>query len=378
MRPRDLLPCQPADAVRHVLVPPIGLLASPALALLLTTSTACTGRVEAQSGGQASSDAGPSRDAATEDGSTAASDAGMDTAVAGDDSSVGSGLVTLASNQALYSPISLAVDAVNVYWTAGTSDGRVMAVPIHGGSVVTVASGQSGAIGIAASGGSIYWTDDTSSGPTANGFVMTATGGAVATLASAQWGPWAIAASGATAFWTDVNGGTVMRGQAGSAPVTLASGQMSPTAIAVYQSAVYWRATGAIMSWQGGAVQTIAADSSVGSGSLFGTIAAGSTGVYWTEDLAPSAGGGGAIVFAPPSGGRQTLATEPAGAYGIAVDSQSVYWTTPTALVKMPLLGGKATTLATGPASWQALSVAVDSTSVYWTTSGSVMKLTPK
>ncbi len=144
MRPRDLLPCQPADAVRHVLVPPIGLLASPALALLLTTSTACTGRVEAQSGGQASSDAGPSRDAATEDGSTAASDAGMDTAVAGDDSSVGSGLVTLASNQALYSPISLAVDAVNVYWTAGTSDGRVMAVPIHGGSVVTARPDRAG------------------------------------------------------------------------------------------------------------------------------------------------------------------------------------------------------------------------------------------
>jgi len=293
--------------------------------------------------------------------------------------------VTLASNQALYYPISLAVDPVNVYWTAGTgSDGRVMAVPIAGGNVITLASGQVGAMGIAASGGSVYWTNDVSSGPTANGFVMSAKGGALATIASAQWGPWGIAASGTNVFWTDTNGGTVMRGGTGSAPVTLASGQMEPTAIAVYQGAVYWEvsgdtgANGAIMRLQGGVVQTVASVPSADPSVLYGTIAAGSTGVYWTEDFPAHAGGGGAVVFAPPSGGVKTLATEPTGAYGIAVDTQNVYWTTPTALVKMPLTGGCATTLATTPASYQALSVAVDSTSVYWTTAGSVMKFTPK
>jgi hypothetical protein len=80
----------------------------------------------------------------------------------------------------------------------------------------------------------------------------------------------------------------------------------------------------------------------------------------------------------PLAGGVKTLAKEPTGAWGIAVDTENVYWTTPTALVKMPLAGGSATTLATSPASSQAPSVAVDSTSVYWITAVSVMKFTPK
>jgi hypothetical protein len=351
------------------------------MAVLLSASTACAGRVEEQTVGQLPSDAGTSSGADGSTGTTDATEASSDTSTAciAGDSSPGGGPVTLASNQALYYSDALAVDAVNVYWTAGTSDGRVMAVPINGGSVFTFASGQSGAGGIAASGGSVFWTDDPSSGPTAVGLVMSATGGAVATLASAQWGPVSIAASGTTAFWTDNNGGTVMRGETGSAPVTLASGQMNPGAIAVYQSSVYWIASGAIVEWQGGEVHTVASGPSVGSGPVFGTIAAGSTGVYWTEDFALAAGGGGAVVFAPSSGGPpQTLATERLGAYGIAVDAQSVYWTTPTALVKMPLLGGRATTLATTPLTLQALSVAVDCTSVYWTTADRVMKLTPK
>ena len=346
---------------------------------MLVASTACTGKIEAQQEPQPSDDAGTSSGASTRDGSVGTSDAGSDAGPAGiGDSSVGGGLVTLATDQALYYPISLAVDPVNVYWTAGTSDGRVMAVPIAGGSVFTLAPGQNGALGIAASGGSVYWTDYVSSGPTANCLVMSATGGALATIASAQRGSFGIAASGTTVFWTDANGGTVMRGGTGSAPVTLASGQMNPTSIAVYESTVYWTVAGAIMRWQGGVVQTVASDPSVGSGSLFNAIAAVSTGVFWTEDFPANAGGGGAVVFAPLSGGVKTLAKEPTGAYGIAVDTQNVYWTTPTALVKMPLAGGSATTLATSPASYQALSVAVDSTSVYWTTAGSVMKFTPK
>ena len=290
--------------------------------------------------------------------------------------------MTLASNQALYYPISLAVDPVNVYWTAGTNPGWVMAVPIAGGSVFTLASGQIMPFGIAASGGSVYWTDYVSSGPTANCFVMSATGGALATIASGQRGALGIAASGTTVFWTDPNGGTVMRGGTGSAPVTLASGQMDPSAIAVYESTVYWEvsgdtgANGSIMRWQGGVVQTVASDPNIGSG-MWGAIAAGSAGVYWTEG-STAAGGSGAVLFAPLSGGVKTLATEPTGAYGIAVDTQNVYWTTPTALVKMPLAGGCATTLVTSQAFYQGLSVAVDSTSVYWTTAESVMKFTPK
>jgi hypothetical protein len=60
------------------------------------------------------------------------------------------------------------------------------------------------------------------------------------------------------------------------------------------------------------------------------------------------------------------------GAFSVAVDSTSIYWTelplqSSGAIMKEPLAGGAAVTLAatTGP-SW----IAVDSTSVYWTESG--------
>src|SRR5699024_8147416 len=62
--------------------------------------------------------------------------------------------------------------------------------------------------------------------------------------------------------------------------------------------------------------------------------------------------------------------------HDIAVDSASVYWTTTATVMKVPLGGGSATTLATPPS---AVGIAIDSTSVYWTSpvghGGSVMKV---
>lgn len=69
----------------------------------------------------------------------------------------------------------------------------------------------------------------------------------------------------------------------------------------------------------------------------------------------------------------------------MVVDATSAYWTTQTAIMKAPLGGGTAVTLASGQSG--PVKVVVDATSVYWTNEGtvannladgSVVKLTPK
>ncbi len=117
----------------------------------------------------------------------------------------GGAVSTLASGQ----PLSLAVDAKSVYWTnAGTQangygDGSVMSVPIGGGTVVTLATGQNNPYGIAVDADTVFWT-------TLGGTVMSVPigGGAANTLASGQLFPLAIARDPASVYWTDRGTGT--------------------------------------------------------------------------------------------------------------------------------------------------------------------------
>jgi hypothetical protein len=78
----------------------------------------------------------------------------------------------------------------------------------------------------------------------------------------------------------------------------------------------------------------------------------------------------------------QIIASGQFGVHGIAVDGTSVYWVTSSAgnasdgtVMKAPVAGGAATTLATGQAAPRA--IAIDATNVYWTNfyGNSVMKV---
>ena len=75
--------------------------------------------------------------------------------------SAGRCLVILASGQ--LQPGDVAVNPSGVYWTnqgsyVGNNSGSVMSVPLGGGALTTVASGQS-PYGIAVDGTSVYWTE---------------------------------------------------------------------------------------------------------------------------------------------------------------------------------------------------------------------------
>lgn len=85
-------------------------------------------------------------------------------------STVGGTPFTLASGQGAG---EIAVNATNIYGTVSGVNGAVIAVPLGGGTVATLASGQSTPIGITVDSRSVYWTNfGTSASDAKDGTVM--------------------------------------------------------------------------------------------------------------------------------------------------------------------------------------------------------------
>jgi hypothetical protein len=227
-----------------------------------------------------------------------ASDAGSFDASVGDaavsdggDGGAAHGVKALATGQA--SPIGVAIDATNLYWTTtGTSttvNGTVVKMPLAGGTSITLASGRSAPSAIAVDATSVYWVD-----------------------------------AGLGAF-----GGAVLKvAIAGGSVTTLASGQNSPGAIAVDSNDVYWtqQGTGATNSAVvkvpigGGTVATIASEQGP-----VGGLTIDSTSIYW----AVGGGSGMGAVLSAPLGGNvvTTLASGLDTPFDLATDATSLYWT---------------------------------------------------
>ena len=236
--------------------------------------------------------------------------------------------VNLAANQP--APAGIDADAYNIYW-ASPGDGTIKRVPIAGGSVTTLASGQAEPIGLAvdSTAGVVYWTN------TGDGTIrsVSTNGGAVSLVAQGQMDPLNLGLDANNLYWTDPGRGTVMKcpKQANCNPVTLSSGT-SPT-----DPALPWG------------------------------IAVDASNVYWTDSY-------GRTVYQLPVGGgiplvlaSFTSALNIFNPAGIAIDSTNVYWVDSGgdgSLNKVPIGGGTMTRMVTGQ--YTPLSIAVSDANIYW------------
>lgn len=148
-------------------------------------------------------------------------------------------------------------------------------------------------------------------------------------------------------------------------PTILASGQDRPTGITTDGTAVYWATLGGDVmkvDKSGGTPATMASEQT---GAL--AIAVDSASVYWTTVF-----GTRSIMKVPLSGGAPTVIATGENPYGLAVTTDTIYWSdfgsdagsVDGAIMKAPLSGGSATTLASGERG--PLGIAVDATNVYW------------
>ena len=115
------------------------------------------------------------------------------------------------------------------------------------------------------------------------------------------------------------------------------------------------------------------------SASSASTDSSSSLGQHVIQSAADGGADGGGSDGGSDAGSTLVTLASSTNPYGITIDGVNVYWTTDfgtsSVVMKVPLGGGTATTLASGQD--QVISVAVDSTNVYWTTaqagSGTVM-----
>lgn len=186
--------------------------------------------------------------------------------------------VTLATSMN-GTPHQMTIDANNVYWTDG---GAVWQVPKSGGTPVMLAQG-SLTSGVAVDSTSVYWTDEiggVDAGPTNTGSVMKMPigGGAIVTIATGQNIPLDVKVDGTSIYWVNQGDVTMADGMVMKAPlaggslVTLATGQDTIFDLAIDSTTVYWndwgqqtvnppKTTGSIVSVPlgGGTPTTIAA-----------------------------------------------------------------------------------------------------------------------
>jgi hypothetical protein len=273
--------------------------------------------------------------------------------------------------------------------------------------------------GMSVAQGQVYWATvnwGSDAGPSGTGTLQrVSTGGGAVTVLGTAYLPYAVAANGSSVYWTTaapspeagVPGGQLLvTPVAGGATKVLAEG-FSGSTIALSPSGVYalQEATSdtiVLVPFDGGPVASVVASSP---GQTIQCFAIDATNLYWVAGVngdatlmkMPLAGGAstalaktkecGAIavgsstvvwgdsveerVLAVPLGGgaATTLYVSDTIVGPVAVDCDSVYFATGTAVLKEPLAGGAPTTLASLVRGWgTATALAFDDTSVYFVT----------
>ena len=268
--------------------------------------------------------------------------------------------VTLASG--LPEPFRVAVSSTTVYWTNLGGGGSLMSMPLAGGAITTlVAEGFPYWVSLGQM--SVYFTTAAPGGGPVLSVPMS--GGAPTTLATGEQDG-EIIVTGSTAYFTgvgslssvDIDGGT-------SVVIATHAGQ----SFAVDSFNAYYTESDSVLSipLSGGMPTTLAAAGATG-------IAVDSTTVYWTSNGFPNS----TVMSVPISGGASsTLVTASSGQEpsGPAVDAEYLYWSTPSAIERLPVSGGAVATFAVDDNPQQ---VVLDSTCVYWVNDSGNIKTAAK
>ena len=273
----------------------------------------------------------------------------------------------LASSQ--YEPRRLAVDAANVYWTAG---GKLLAVAKAGGAAREVTAPVA-AGAIATDGAFVFWNDQT------KGTIMKApvAGGPAIVVAKEQHQPSSVAVDGANVYWANAKLGgdgfaEVARApKAGGAVALITADQNEPFFVRVDDAKVYWLADeGAGDLWSAPKTATWVRQErgkpkppSPAATLLKRRVidyVADSSGLVWIEK-------NGVMTLARGTSTPATIAAVQNGQY-VAADRTRVFVTTRDAVVMIPRAGGAVTTIASGLD--QPAEIVSDGTAVYWITKG--------
>ena len=276
--------------------------------------------------------------------------------------------------------LGLAVNDTSVYWS--TTSGKIMTVPLAGGSATTLATGQNQPEDIAVGTDGVYWVNYFG----ATVMKMPLSGGDAIAIASGQGSPSGIAVDASSVYWA--NGSIMKTSHDGGTVTPVVSGTgVSAWSLAVSSANVYWIGSGTVMTapLSGGTFSTLSS----------GLARANDIAIDGTNAYAASSGTSansytdGTVTKVPLGGGATIiLAKDQASPNSVAADGTSVYWGNSAAagsggaLMKVSVDGTGTTTLV--PARAYPVGVAVDATSVYWSDGGKngsgyvVLKLTPK
>jgi hypothetical protein len=235
----------------------------------------------------------------------------------------------LAADQVF--PVSLVVDASDVYWTTagiGAGTGQVMRVAKTGGAPAAVVGGLNWPADLAGDSDYLYWRDDR------KGLQRIAKRGGTEPelLVASQTLSGAVAIDDTRVYFNEVSGsggpGTIRAvAKAGGPVADVASlpNWFIPTLV-IDGSDVYWHNGGVDSLWHALASGGVTPTAVFGGGFEMRYIAATRNALFITEMGEPFAPG--AVHQIPRAGGCDRLVTpRGVGLWGIAVDDSTIYWT---------------------------------------------------
>jgi hypothetical protein len=242
----------------------------------------------------------------------------------------GGALMLLVTGQ--YDVRHLTVDAQHIYWVNRFTSGSVEMANLDGSSPTVLAAAQDEPWDVVVDATTVYWTNASviAGGGAVNACAIAGCGGVPTPVAAGRPRPMGLRLSGGRLFWVEANAGTLVTcptaGCGALGPTILASGQSDPQSLTIDAANAYWISDvdGSVLTCPlTGGVPTMLG-TSVRTPVLTNAIAVDATSVYWTslgDGVIRSCAIGGC------GGVPKVIATGYPGAAGIAVDGVAVYWT---------------------------------------------------